>query len=260
MLPTVFVSHGSPMIMLQQTKAHEFLTHFGQQLGRPEAIIVASAHYESDMPTVTSDAQPRMIYDFGGFPKPLYEMTYSAPGAPDLAERIVAMLGQKGVNARTQADRGYDHGTWVPLKLMYPDASIPIVQISVQSRQSASAHIELARALAPLRHENILIMGSGSLTHNLYELIRSGMQLDGKAPEWVEAFASWAYEKASAGDLDALSHYLERAPFARENHPSPEHYLPLPFALAAAGEGAKGERVHTSCEYGVLMMDTYIFN
>jgi 4,5-DOPA dioxygenase extradiol len=259
MLPTVFVSHGSPMIMLEHTPAHKFLTQFGTQLGRPDAIVIASAHYETDQPMVTTDAQPAMIYDFGGFPKPLYEMSYKAQGAPALAQRIIDVLASHNMTARPQAHRGFDHGTWVPLKLMYPDADIPIVQISVQPHQSAATHVTLARALAPLRHDNILIMGSGSLTHNLYELMRGGHE-DERAPEWVAQFASWVHEHASAGDMDAISHYIERAPFARENHPSPEHYLPLPFAMAAAGEGAKGTRVHTSCEYGVLMMDAYVFS
>lgn len=247
------------MIMLEKTPAHDFLSQFGAQLGRPDAIVIASAHYESDVPRLSADAQPEMIYDFGGFPKPLYELRYPAAGAPALVERIITMLAAKGVSARAHHQRGFDHGTWVPLKLMYPHADIPIVQISVQSRQHVRAQIELARALTPLREENILIMGSGSLTHNLYELMRTGAGTD-QAPNWVSGFASWVHERAVAGDIEGLSDYLEHAPFARENHPSPEHYLPLPFALAAAGEGAKGTRVHTSCEYGVLMMDAYVFS
>jgi 4,5-DOPA dioxygenase extradiol len=255
--PPVFVSHGSPMIMLEQTPARDFLTGFGQQLGRPKAILVASAHFESRAPLLSADVQPEMIYDFGGFPRPLFEMQYPAAGDPALAQRAAKMLGDAGLVAQPVTHRGFDHGTWVPLKLMYPDADIPVVQISLQPNMSAQHHIAMGRALAPLREEGVLIIGSGSLTHNLYELRRAGGDMP--PPEWVSGFADWTHEALSQGHSDKIAAWASEAPFARENHPSPEHFLPLPFAYGAAGERAKGRRVHTSCEYGVLMMDAYVF-
>ena len=260
MFPTVFVSHGSPMLMLHNTQARDFLTGFGTTLGRPKAILMCSAHYESTEPTLSADAKPEMIYDFGGFPQALFEMIYAAPGDPELAQRAAQLLSKGGLSATTQTHRGYDHGTWVPLKLMYPDADIPVVQLSVQTGKSAAHHAHMGRLLAPLRNEGVLIMGSGSLTHNLYELMRSRRVLESPVPEWVSVFGEWAHERTTAGALDDICNYLERAPYARENHPSAEHYLPLPFAMGAAGEGAKGTRVHTSHEYGVLMMDAYTFD
>ena len=255
--PSLFISHGSPMIVLDKTPAHDFLAGYGKQMGRPKAILVASAHFETRAPMLTADARPDMIYDFGGFPRPLFEVQYPAPGDPDLAARAAQMLADAGLPAQTLSHRGFDHGTWTPLKLMYPDADIPVVQLSVQPHMSAAHHIAMGRVLAPLRNDGVLLMGSGSLTHNLRELSRGGGDL--RAPDWVRQFGAWAHEAIEAGSTQDVANWLECAPFARENHPSPEHFLPLPFAFGAAGEGARGKRVHTSCEYGVLMMDAYQF-
>lgn len=245
------------MILLENTPARAFLAGFGKELGRPKAILVASAHFESRAPMLSADAHPSMIYDFGGFPRPLFEMQYPAPGAPDLAQRAADLLGEAGIVAQPIGNRGYDHGTWVPLKLMYPEADIPVVQISVQTQLSAAHHIAMGRALSTLRDEGVLIVGSGSLTHNLYELRRAGSDLP--PPEWVSGFADWAHEVVAQGRESDLADWASAAPFARENHPSAEHFLPLPLAFGAGGAGAKGKRVHTSCEYGVLMMDAYVF-
>jgi 4,5-DOPA dioxygenase extradiol len=257
--PSLYVSHGSPMVVLQNSQAREFLSGYGRELGKPTAILVATAHFEAERPLLTADPRPAMIYDFGGFPRALFEMQYPAPGSPELAERAAGLLKEAGFAASTITGRGYDHGTWAPLKLLYPDADTPVVQISVQTRLGGAHHAALGRALAPLRQEGVLLIGSGSITHNLYELARGPRVLDAPAPQWVTEFGEWVHEKVEAGSLDDIVHYRDRAPYARENHPSEEHYLPLPFAMAAAGEGAKGRRVHTSCEYGLLMMDAYAF-
>ncbi len=257
--PTVYVSHGSPMVMLNKTPAHDFLAGFGRELGKPKAIVIATAHFTTRRPVLTGDEHPEMIYDFGGFPQPLFEMKYPAPGSPDIAIRGAQMLVDAGIDALPVQGRGFDHGTWVPLKLMYPDADIPVVQLAVQPDMSVEHHVKMGRALAPLREEGILIMGSGSVTHNLYELMKSPRIIDAPVPDWVSGFGNWVHDRVEAGDLDDLTHYRERGPFAKENHPSEEHYLPLPLAMAAAGEGAKGKRVHTSGEYGLLMMDAYAF-
>jgi 4,5-DOPA dioxygenase extradiol len=255
--PSLFISHGSPMIVLEDTPAHAFLADYGRRLGRPKAILVASAHFETAAPMLTADAQPEMIYDFGGFPRALFEMQYPAPGDPALAAQAAALLGAAGMPAQLAAHRGFDHGAWTPLKLMYPDADIPVVEVSVQPRLSAAHHIAMGRALAPLREEGVLVMGSGSLTHNLREMSRGGG--DPPAPAWVREFGDWAHDVIEAGRADEIANWLERAPSAQRNHPSPEHFLPLPVAFGAAGEGAKGRRVHASHEYGVLMMDAYLF-
>ena len=257
--PSVYVSHGSPMVILNNTVAKDFLSGYGRELGRPKAILIATAHFETRAPALSADAHPEMIYDFGGFPRALFEMTYPAPGDPDLAVRAAGLLEAAGIKAFPVEGRGYDHGTWVPLKLMYPDADIPVVQLSVQPHMSGAHHVAMGQALAPLREEGVLVMGSGSMTHNLYELSRLGRQMDLPAQDWVKSFGGWVHDAIEAGRTDDIAHWDTRAPFARQNHPSPEHFLPLPFAMGAAGPGAKGRRVHTSCEYGVLMMDAYAF-
>jgi 4,5-DOPA dioxygenase extradiol len=258
--PTLFISHGSPMVAIENSAARDFLSAFGRELGRPKAILVASAHFEASRPLLTADAAPEMIYDFGGFPRALFEMRYPAPGSPELARRAAARLENAGFAAAAIEGRGFDHGTWVPLKLLYPDADIPVVQLSVEPQAGAAHHVALGRALAPLREEGVLIIGSGSATHNLSELFRTRRELDAPAPAWVKDFGDWVYDRVTAGAVEDIENYRTLAPYARENHPSEEHFLPLPFAMGAAGEKPKGTRVHTSHQYGVLMMDAYRFD
>jgi 4,5-DOPA dioxygenase extradiol len=255
--PTMFISHGSPMLVLENSAARDFLGSFGRELGRPEAILIASAHFEASRPLLTADAAPEMIYDFGGFPRALFEMQYPAPGSPALARRAASRLEAAGFAAAVIESRGFDHGTWVPLKLLYPQADIPVVQLSVEPLAGAAHHVALGRTLAALREEGVLIIGSGSATHNLSQLVRGAP--DQPAPPWVLEFSAWLADRIAAGAMDDIENYRSRAPFARENHPSEEHFLPLPFAMGAAGEKPKGRRVHSSHQYGVLMMDSYLF-
>ena len=258
-LPTLFVSHGAPNLALHNSEARSFLEGFGQKLGKPKAILIATAHFESGVPLLSADKTPEMIYDFGGFEPELYQMVYPAPGSPELAAQAAGLLAKAGLKSQPVENRGYDHGTWVPLKLLYPDADIPVVQISVQPQAGAAHHVALGQALAPLREEGVLIIGSGTTTHNLREFFRGGYTAQSPAPEWVTEFASWIHARAEAGAVDDIAHYRTRAPHAARNHPSEEHFLPLPFAMGAAGPGARGERVHSSHQFGVLMMDAYRF-
>ena len=198
-------------------------------------------------------AQPRTIHDFAGFPRELYEIRYPAPGAPELAQRIVALLADAGLAAATDARWGLDHGAWVPLALMYPQADIPVVQLALQPALGPRHHFELGRALAPLREEGVLILGSGGATHNLRELGAP----DTPPPPWARGFSDWLEQTVGVGDDAALLDYRARAPQAARNHPSEEHLLPL---FVAAGAGGRGRRVHTSTTYGSLMMDFYRFD
>ena len=263
-MPSLFVSHGSPMTALMDTPAHRWFKSYAAQLPKPRAILIATAHFEEDVPVFTHDAKPEMIYDFGGFPRPLYEMVYSAPGDPDLAMKAAHMVNDAGFRTGVVQNRGYDHGTWVPLKLMYPDADIPVVQVSVQHAEGSAHHIKVGKALAPLRGEGVLIMGSGSLTHNLWELSRRRGEVDAKALDWVVDFTEWVAEKVGEGDAQAIGDYRAQAPHAKENHPRDEHFLPLPFAMGAGvdaeGHFVKGKRVHASYDYGLLAMDAFQFN
>jgi len=258
--PTLFLSHGSPMIAIEDSPARAFLKGYGKTLGNPRAIVIASAHFDTSRPTVTGSAQPPMIYDFRGFPDALYHMVYPAPGDPVAALKVAGLLQAAGFAPAVDNDRGYDHGTWVPLSLLYPDANVPVVQLSVQPQLGAAHHLRVGRALASLRDEGILVIGSGTASHNLHEFFRGRYQADAQTPSWVSAFDDWVREKAETGAIDDLVNYRERAPFARENHPTEEHFLPFHVAFGAAGEGAKGERVHASHDHGVLTMDAYAFH
>lgn len=258
--PTLFVSHGSPMLALSATPAQAFLKAFGPTLPRPRAIVVASPHFSAREPVVVADPHPRMIYDFGGFPDELYRITYPAPGEPDLAGEVAALIGKAGLPVHLIGERGFDHGTWVPLSLMFPAADIPIVQLSIQPEEDAAYHLRLGRALESLRDEDVLVIGTGAMTHNLRELMTGGLKPADSPPEdWALSFTDWIAEKAGAGDLAALVSYAEEAPSALRAHPADDHFLPFFVALGAAGEGARGERIHASIEHGALSMDAYRF-
>jgi 4,5-DOPA dioxygenase extradiol len=255
---TLFISHGSPMLAIQPSPARDFLASYGKSNPKPRAIVIASAHFETDRPAVVADAHPDMIYDFGNFPQALYEIVYPAPGEPSVAMKVAQLLDDAGLAPGVATNRGFDHGTWVPLSLMYPEAEIPVVQVSLQPHLGAAHHVALGRALEPLRHEDILVIGSGTASHNLREYYVNGRS-NGAPPEWVTSFDAWVREKALAGDADALADYRATAPFAKRNHPSEEHFLPIHVALGAAGQGARGELLHSSYD-GILSMDAYAFH
>ena len=247
------------MLAIEDSPARRFLQTLGKDLPRPKAIVVVSAHWESmGGPAVSLAAQPETIHDFGGFPAELFAIQYPAPGAPDTAERAAALLEQAGFTVKRSAQRGLDHGAWVPLRLMYPDADIPVTQISVLANAAPGEHEKIGKAIGRLREEGVLVIGSGSLTHNLYEY--RGQAIDAPVPAWVSDFGTWMMTRLRDNERDALLDYRRQAPFAARNHPSEEHLLPLFVALGAAGEAAKAERIHASVEYGVLAMDVYAFS
>ena len=258
-LPTIFVSHGSPMLALQDSPARRFLRGLGARLPRPTAIAMVSAHWETrGDPAVSLAARPATLHDFGGFPQALSALRYPAPGAPELAGRAAALFEAAGIPVGRDAQRGLDHGAWVPLSLMYPEADVPVMQISLVRGAGPAQHAQLGQALAQLRHEGVLVIGSGSLTHNLYEF--HGQPVDAPAPHWVGEFEVWMRERLEANDRAALLDYRQRAPSAVQNHPSEEHLLPLFVAMGAAGTEAHAQLLHTSIEHGILAMDAYAFN
>ncbi|MBC7908339.1 MAG: dioxygenase [Rhodospirillaceae bacterium] len=244
-LPALYVSHGSPMIMIEPSPARDFLVGLGPSLPRPSAILMVSAHWTTTAPVVSTATQPETIHDFGGFPPALYQLQYPAPGAPALAERVTALIG-----AATER-RGLDHGAWVPLLLGWPDADIPVTQLSVQPRLDPAHHYRLGQALAPLRDEGVLILASGALTHNLRAYFRGGE--DETARSIV--FADWMAAALEQGRVDDLLNYRTRAPAAEQAHPTDEHLLPLFVAL---GTGGHGKVLHRSLD-GSLAMDAYAF-
>ena len=257
MLPSLFLSHGAPTLALSEAPAAQFLHDLPGLLGeRPSAIIVASAHWERFSPHLSAMSLNDTIHDFGGFPEPLYAMRYDAPGDPDLARRAVALLAAAGLEASLDDRRGLDHGAWVPLKLAWPEADIPVIQLSIQTRLGPQHHIDLGRALAPLRADGVLIVGSGSWTHDLRSVVR--WVEDAPEPDWVRDFADWTDAALTEGRTEDLKAYRVLAPEAPHNHPTEEHFLPLFVALGAGG-GGPARRLHRSTTYGVLHMDAYAF-
>jgi 4,5-DOPA dioxygenase extradiol len=253
-MPTLFLSHGAPDMSLRNTPAHRFLQGLPRVLPAPKAILAVSAHWETEGPMLTSSPRPETIHDFGGFPDALYRISYDAPGAPALAGKARALLGP---GAEMDAARGLDHGAWSPLRIMWPEARIPVVQLSVQPRRDAAHHYNLGRMLAPLRDEGVLIVASGNATHNLREAFRGGHTSD---PPQVAAFTDWLYKALAEKNHAALLGWSARAPHALWNHPTPEHFLPLFVALGAAGPEAVAERLHDSIDMMVLAMDSYAFS
>src|SRR3954471_18830118 len=225
--PAIFVSHGAPTLPIEQSPAQQFISGLGSLLGKPTAILVVSAHWESGEAAISSAVRPETIYDFFGFPQELYRMVYPAPGAPELASRVSGLLKQKGIATQLHPARGLDHGAWVPLLLMYPEADIPVLQLSVQPELGPEHHLAMGRALQQLSSEGVLVIGSGSFTHNLAELRLRASGLSDPEPAWVDAFAEWVNEALADGRIDDVVDYRRLAPFARNNHPSEEHFLPL---------------------------------
>jgi 4,5-DOPA dioxygenase extradiol len=257
-LPSLYISHGSPMTALHPGLTGARLAELAAVLPRPKAIVMASAHWLSRKPLVGSAAIPETIHDFGGFPAALYQLRYPAPGSPALAERVAQLLDQAKLAPGTDPARGLDHGAWVPLRLLYPDADIPVVPVSIQPELGPAHHYALGQALAPLRDEGVLVIGSGSITHNLHDL-RAGYSDERQAP-YVKPFIDWIEQKLAAGDIDALLDYRRQAPFAERAHPTDEHLLPLFVALGAAGASARAQRIDAGIDMGLLAMDIYRFD
>lgn len=238
------------MHALEPGAAGEAWKELARKLPRPKAILMASAHWETEAPALTGAARLATIHDFYGFPPPLYQIRYPAPGAPELAARARTLLAQAGFDAEIDGERGLDHGAWSPLLHMYPQADVPVVQVSLQTHLGPRHHYALGQALAPLVADGILIFGSGHMTHNL----RDRMRPDDNA--YAHEFQAWTDARIQSRDHDALLEYRSRAPHAVRSHPSDEHFLPLFVALGAAGLKARPERVHDGIE-GVLAMDAY---
>ena len=261
-IPSLFISHGGPNIVISDTAARRYLETLSTLIPAPAAIVVVSAHFETEGVAVVTDPAPGMIYDFGGFPQQLYELQYPAPGDPELAEEVFALLDEAGLQPKRVANRGYDHGTWTPLLLAFPNADIPVVQVSIDPSRDAEWHYRLGRALSPLREQGVLLIGSGHITHNLsafFSIVRKGEAADPALPGKVAAFTGWFAEKLAAGDTEALLAWKERAPFAGDNHPTDEHLMPIFFAYGAGGDGAQASRAHDSVEHGFFANDSYLF-
>jgi 4,5-DOPA dioxygenase extradiol len=232
------------------------LRQLGRELPRPKAVLVFSPHWMTPGVRVSSTATPETVHDFGGFPAELYSIQYPAPGSPEVAARALELLNAAGWNATADERRGLDHGAWVPVRHLFPDADVPVLQVSMPRDLDAAGAVRLGRALAPLADEGVLLLGSGSITHNLYEF-RQDLGPGGGA--YATEFVDWARAAVRHHDADAIVHYLRDAPHAQRAHPTPDHYLPLPFALGAADANGTVEVIDGGMTYGTLAMDAYLF-
>jgi len=252
--PALFVSHGSPMFALEPGQLGPALQRIGASLSPLNAIVVVSAHWQTRGVRVTGVGKPETIHDFGGFPAPLYALQYPAPGEPRIASMVMDRLQSAGFDATIDSRRGLDHGAWVPLRHLKPDADVPVLQVSLPQDIDAAGAVHLGRALAPLREHGVLVIGSGSLTHNLYELRRSISD-----PEYAQAFVDWIVDAVVRGDIDALVQYRERAPHAVRAHPTDEHFLPLLVAIGASVDDEPRRLIEGGMTHAVLSMDSFGF-
>lgn len=254
-LPTLFISHGAPTYALEPGVAGAGLTALGRTLPRPTAVLVVSPHWMTAQARVTTSAQPATIHDFSGFGDALYALQYPAPGHPPLAQRACELLRAAGWPVQADVQRGLDHGTWVPLLHLFPKADVPVFQVSMPAQLDALQALDYGAALAPLADEGVLIIGSGSLTHNLSEFFQGSAN----DTDYADEFVAWIREAVEAGDRDRLTTALTRAPHARRAHPTPEHFLPLLVALGAARSALPVTVLPGEMIKDVLSMESYVF-
>ncbi len=253
-LPILFISHGPPAIALSDWPAAHFLRGLGPRLPRPKALVCVSAHWETVAPQLTTGGQGGLIYDIPGPPQ-LFARTYSPPRADVWLERVTDALHQQRLPVSLTPERGLDHGVWIPLSLIYPQADLPVLQLSLQTEAPFAHHIAVGAALAPLRHQGLMVVGSGGAVHNLDEMGPGGAEAVPRP--FVLAFDAWLEMAVAGGDISALMDFRHTAPSAERSHPYPaEHFLPLLVAVGAA-EGASGRLLHRSFLSESLSMAAY---
>ncbi|GAA4419833.1 class III extradiol ring-cleavage dioxygenase [Acidovorax lacteus] len=256
-LPTLFVSHGAPLFAIDAGESGPALTRWGAALRAQhpglKGVVLMSPHWMARGPAVMANPRPATWHDFGGFPPALYQLQYPAPGAPMLAQRVQGLWQAAGMPAQADPERPLDHGAWVPLMHLFPQADVPVVQVALPVGARAADVLALGAALQPLRDEGVLVVGTGSMTHNLQEFF--GGQ-DAPAP-YVTAFSRWVEDAVARGDVAALLDYRRQAPHAARAHPTEDHFLPLFFALGAAGAGARPDYLSREVMYGMLAMDSF---
>ncbi len=256
MIPSYFFAHGAPSIVLEDNDYTKLLKQFKDNTPQPKAIVLFSAHWEEAVQTVGAAKAYETIYDFGGFQDELYQMTYPAQSDRALAEQIQGLFTRYGIESVRNEVRGLDHGAWAVLKLLYPDADIPVVALSVNRHLSNEQQYEIGKALSELREQDVLIIGSGGTVHNLRGLNWASEGIDG----WAEQFDNWIQSKLETWDTEALFQYRELAPYAREAVPTNEHFIPLLLAMGTGDAGRNAKLLHRSYQYGNLSLSCWQFN
>jgi 4,5-DOPA dioxygenase extradiol len=266
-LPSLFVSHGSPMLALDPGSTGPFFERLGRTIdvrfGTPRGIVIVSPHTSARRPVLLPSATHHAVHDFSGFPEALYRLRYEPPGSPELGEQVSRLFDAGGIAHDRSVEEGLDHGIWSVLRFAWPAAEVPVLPVALAPYASPAEQWAVGAALAPLRREGVLVIGSGSLTHNLRLMVRThpGEGADAQAVPEIEpsrAFRQWIADHTSAGDREALLDYRARAPHAALMHPSDEHWLPF-YIAAGAGGLAGSRRLHDALTYGCLAMDAYAF-
>ena len=256
-VPALYVSHGAPLFAVDAGETGPALTRWGQglraQFPALRGVVIMSPHWMARTPQVMTGPQPATWHDFGGFPPALYQLQYPAPGAPALAQEVLALLQAAGVAAQGDAERPFDHGAWVPLRHLFPEADLPVVQVALPVGAGPAEVYALGAALRGLRSQGVLVMGSGSMTHNLAEFFGGARE---PAP-YVIAFSRWIESALERGDMKALLNYRSLAPHAERAHPTEDHFLPLFFALGAAGDDLHANYLSREVMYSILAMDAF---
>lgn len=256
-IPALFVSHGAPLFAIDAGHTGPALTQWGQRLRAQypglRGVVIMSPHWMASSPLVMTGAQPATWHDFGGFPPALYALQYPAAGSPALAQQVLGLLQQAGVAAQGDAERPFDHGAWVPLMHLFPQADVPVVQVALPAHAGPAQVYALGAALRSLRSEGVLLIGSGSMTHNLAEFFGGARE----AAPYVLEFSRWIEDRLQAGDMQGLLNYRHEAPHAVRAHPSDEHFLPIFFALGAAGDALRPEYLSREVMYSMLSMDAF---
>lgn len=256
--PVLFVPHGAPTFVLRPGAAGAALANAARTLSRPRAIVIISAHWDTVTPTVGFADRLDTMHDFWGFPEELYTLRYPATGCREAAQEVVAAIQTAGLPVQADPQRGLDHGAWIPLRLMFPDADIPVIPLSIQSQGGPESAYRLGQALASLVARGFLIIASGNITHNLRDFQKAGRN-GNQTPAYVREFTEWVADRLAARDIPNLLDYRRQAPEAVKAHPTDEHLLPLYVALGAAGDPAKIRRFHTGIDDYVIAMDAYAF-
>ena len=257
-LPTIFVPHGAPTFALRPGAAGAALATLAQNLERPKAILVISPHWETREPTVGSAPNLDTLYDFAGFPGELYTLKYPAHSDAAFAQQVAECLHRANIKTNIDPHRGLDHGAWVPLRMMYPAGEIPVIPLSIKAHAGAAYHYALGQALHPLSKQGFLIIGSGSITHNLRDYMVC-QQCNLPTPEYVTRFANWIENTLQATDIETLINYRKKAAEATRAHPTDDHLMPFFVALGAAGDRPKAERFYAGVDELVIAMDGYRF-
>lgn len=256
MLPSIYISHGSPMLMLMNNSTTKFLENLSSTFIEPKYILVISAHWVTNNLKILYEESPNLIYDFYGFPKELYELTYKASSSKKRNDEIIKLFEENGIEIEKETIRGgFDHGVWSPLKFMYPNANIPILQISLPYTYTQNDLFKIGEILSLLR-EDTLIIGSGALTHNLRDII-----WDEDTPqikEYAKVFHDWITQNLENGEYENLLKEFNKAPYLSQNHPTLEHIMPL-FVVLGSSKSKIGKSLNNIYMYGNQSMDTYIF-